>query len=147
MRSLFIVAAALPLLACTQQSPRTEPGVGALPTFAQFRAAHPGNAFQAAPERRTTVLAGVNSVTNGMSRYQVAALLGRPDWSSALVPKENDRPFGSVWDYTLASANLDLVNERTDQRVHIYFSPAGLVTGVAAVNLPAPSTAGRPAGT
>jgi hypothetical protein len=42
----------------------------------------------------------------------------------------------------LSSDNLNLVNEATDQRLHVFFSPAGRVTRVRPVNLMAKPAAG-----
>ena len=146
-RLLTMAPAALLLLACTDKPRAPEPGPGALPTGAQFHAAHPGHAFRATPQRRSAVLAGLDTVRPGMSMHQVAAALGRPDWSEPLARKESPRIVLTEWAYLFSKSDLNLVNERTDQAVFVYFSAAGLVRNVVRMNIGEAAPAGQPAGT
>jgi hypothetical protein len=146
-RLCFMAPAALLILSCAEKPRAPEPGPGALPTYEQFRAAHPGRAFQATPERRANVLAALNAVRPGMSRHQVASALGRPDWARDLARKESPRIVGSEWAYALAKPDLDLVNERNDQAVYVYFSPAGVVHEVRRMKIAEAAPTERPAGT
>ena len=148
-RHLCLMApAALLLLACAEKPRAPEPGPRALPTFTQFRASHPSGAFQASPERRGAVLGGLALVRPGMSKPRVAQILGRPDWTTELSPKGPPaRAPITEWMYLLSSADLNFVNERTDQRVHVFFSSGNLVTDVVRVNLGEAPDSARPPGT
>ena len=77
----------------------------------------------------------------------MAAAFGRPDWTRDLARKESPRVFGTEWAYTLFKADLGLVNERNDQAVYVYFSPAGVVLDVRRMNIAEAAPLGTPAGT
>jgi hypothetical protein len=61
--------------------------------------------------------------------------------------KKSPRIVLTEWAYLLSKENLNLVNERTDQAVFVYFSPAGLVRNVVRMNIGEAASAGQPAGT
>ena len=111
------------VVGCGTRPADVEPSLPSLPTYEQFRAQQRSSVFTASPDRETTLLTSIGRVHVGLPAYQVVAALGRPDFASVLAPKESTRTTGAEWVYLLSSQNLDVVNERTDRSLVIYFGP------------------------
>ena len=79
----------------------------------------------ASPERRARVYAGYEKLEPGMSKDQVAALIGEPDYSEAgYGPKgPGERWLGSSWTYWLGKQD-DGVN-LYDPMVEVFFGTDG----------------------
>ena len=96
-------------------------------SYGEFRATIKSFPYSASPERRDLVVNNFPELRVGMTKPQVAALIGNPDYShQAYGPKGPGEHWqGSRWDYVLFKRAGD-VNEN-DPNVEVFFGTDGFV--------------------
>lgn len=99
-------------------------------SYEEFRATIKSFPYSTSPERRDRVVNNYQRLRVGMTKPQVAALIGNPDFSDqAYGPKgPGEHWLGSRWKYELFKRD-DNVNEN-DPNVEVFFGTDGLVNWV-----------------
>ena len=98
-------------------------------SYEEFRATIKSFPYATVAKRRSYILKNYPSLRVGMSKKQVAALIGDPDYSTPIYaygPKgPQERWRGSIWTYILFMRE-DAMNEN-DPKIQIFFGTDGLV--------------------
>src|SRR5713101_6243499 len=104
------------------------------PTYEDFvRSVAGAWPYTASAARRARILGGYERVAPRMSKGEIAAAIGEPDYSQLTGPKTEPRPRGSMWVYILGKRS-ELVNMR-DPVVEIFFDDGDRATRIVPRNV------------
>ncbi|WP_035356340.1 hypothetical protein [Edaphobacter aggregans] len=122
---LCLLTYALPVLAASDK-----PVPDGQKSYKEFRATIKSFPFSASAERKKQIGENYPSLRVGMTKKQVAALIGNPDYSELdFGPKgPGEHWLGSHWMYALF-VREDSVNEK-DPNIEIFFGTGDLVSWV-----------------
>ena len=101
-------------------------------SYQEFRATITSFPYSIPAERKEHVLKNFPSLRLGMTKKEVSALIGDPDYSEIdFGPKgPGEHWLGSHWDYALFIREKDTANEK-DPNIHIFFGTNGLLSWAA----------------
>jgi hypothetical protein len=103
---------------CNSEEPHQEDGQ---PTYEQFVAAT-SFPYQAPEPRQQQLIQAYAGLSLDMPKAAVLRVLGPPDCSQSLYSKDPPRNYiGSEWTYYFAKPDSELVNEKTDRAIVIFF--------------------------
>ena len=113
------------------------------PSWQAFASAHTFP-YVASVERKQRILSNYSQLRIGLSKAEVAMLLGEPDCSKRHCPKERVEYLGTSWEYYLEKPRSES-NEKYDKLVYVSFDPKGKVKWVSSNvdGLPEIGKAGR----
>jgi hypothetical protein len=72
-------------------------------------------------ERKIQIEQNYNNLKLDMTKKDIHSMLGEPDFRTYMYAKESDRFIGSEWTYYFYKPESNLVNEKLDKGVFIYF--------------------------
>jgi outer membrane protein assembly factor BamE (lipoprotein component of BamABCDE complex) len=72
-------------------------------------------------ERKIQIEQNYNNLKLDMTKKDIHSMLGEPDFRTYMYAKESDRFKGSEWTYYFYKPESNLVNEKLDKGVFIYF--------------------------
>jgi outer membrane protein assembly factor BamE (lipoprotein component of BamABCDE complex) len=73
-------------------------------------------------ERKAKIERNYNNLKLGMTKKDISSMLGDPDFSTYMHTKEYPRKFiGSEWTYYFYKPKSNLVNEKLDRGVFVFF--------------------------
>lgn len=97
------------------------------PGYEAFRAAHSFPYF-ASVEKRDRITKNYAQLRLGLSKAEVANILGTPDYSQGEWSKgPRDEYMGYGWKYFLEKPNPNNSNVKLDKTVEVFFDPTGKV--------------------
>jgi cell wall-associated NlpC family hydrolase len=114
-------------------------------TYREFATSITAFPYKAPAEKRERLLRNYAKLMIGMTKEEIAKLLGDPDHSDMLQTKEP--PFeqlGSEWRYYVFLNRPDSVNKKNDQSISVYFSLDGRAHWIVPLNLEGLSAKGSP---
>ena len=114
-------------------------------TYREFVASVGVFPYKASADRRKRLLNNYSKLVIGMSKDEVAALLGDPDFADKLQAKEPPfKQMGSEWIYYLLLNDANLTNEKTDQSISIFYGPDGKAHWITPLNIEGLTVKGHP---
>lgn len=115
------------------------------PSYEAFVAAHTFP-YSASVEKRNRITNKYGRLRVGLTKAEVAAILGDPDCSDQSRSKgPRDEYLGSSWTYYLAKPDYRLSNLKDDKTVEVFFGPTGKVHWVVS-NIDGLEEIGKPGG-
>jgi hypothetical protein len=97
------------------------------PTYQDFVATR-SFPYSASPARRERIKANYPQLRVGLHKAEVAIILGEPDCSERMATKSlRPRYLGSAWTYYLDKPDPNMVNEKNDKTVDVFFDQVGEV--------------------
>jgi hypothetical protein len=100
------------------------------PSYEAFAATH-SFPYSASSERRERIARTYSRLRVGLSKAEVATILGDPDYSEQMRSKgPRDEYLGTSWTYLLEKPNPRIANEKLDKMVGVFFDPSGKVDWV-----------------
>jgi hypothetical protein len=100
--------------------------------------------YVASSTRQETILANYSKLRVGMSKPEVGALLGEPDYGELTRPGKFADPDGSCWKYHLYKAKKRWTNEEQDRLVYAFFDEAGKIYWIEPWNIDGLVRVGQP---
>lgn len=96
------------------------------PTYDEFVATH-AFPYIAPEERQERVQLNYSTLSVGLSKAEVEAVLGKPDCSGSLVTKGPPpcRYLGSSWTFFFEKPDPNLTNLKTDKSIQVFFDTSG----------------------
>jgi len=146
-RIALIVAALLLILTsgCNSQVSSIPPISDGKKTYDQFISSK-SFPYTIARERKIKIEQNYHNLKLGMTKKDVHSMLGEPDFSTYMYAKESDKFIGSVWTYYFYKPTADLVNEKLDKGVFIYFGTTDKAEWIVPKNIEGLAEKGGPRG-
>lgn len=135
------------LIACGSESSTLEPHPeDGQPTYEQFVAAR-SFPYDVSESRQHELTTAYVALSLGMSKSSVLRMLGPPDYSMSLYSKEFPGHYVSgKWTYFLSKPDPDLVNEKMDRAILVYFDRNDNAEWIIPHNVPGLTELGGPGG-
>ena len=87
--------------------------------------------FSAPVDRRLHIFNNFSMLKLGLSKFEVQAILGHPDYSTPMSAKKKYTYMGSKWTYCFEKPNPNLVNHKHDKCLQLFFTSIGKLNWVA----------------
>ncbi len=104
------------------------PGIprDSMSTYQQFVDLHTFP-YIAPKTKQDEVKRNYSKLSLGLSKSEVAKIIGLPDYSEISYSKENNpkKYLGSSWVYYFEKQSPTIVNEKTDKQIIVFFNPEG----------------------